>query len=58
MKEIKKSIWKSRPDDTYNFEHIVKILIQRDGWIRIPLFTGKEKLSEEKWWERIKDVRF
>tara|TARA_R100000773_G_scaffold44245_1_gene44691 strand:+ start:1073 stop:1249 length:177 start_codon:yes stop_codon:yes gene_type:complete len=58
MKEIKKSIWKSKPDDDYNFEHIVRILIQKDGWVRIPLFTGQEKLSDEKWWERIKDVRF
>ena len=53
-----KSIWKTRPEDDYNFGHIVKILIERDGWVKIPCFTGKEKLSEEKWWERIKDVRF
>ena len=53
-----KSIWKTRPEDGYNFGHIVKILIERDGWVKIPCFSGKEKLSEEKWWEKIKDVRF
>ena len=58
MKETKKSIRKSRPEDTYNIEHIVKILIERDGWVKIPCFSGKEQLSEDKWWERIKDVRF
>ena len=53
-----KSIWKTRPEDDYHFGHIIKILIQRDGWVRIPLFTWKEKLSDDKWWEKIKDVRF
>ena len=53
-----KSIWKTRPEDTYNFEHIVRILIERDGWIKIPCFSGKEEIIEDKWWERIKDVRF
>ena len=58
MKEAQRSIWKTRPEDTYNLEHIVKILIERDGWIKIPCFSGKEEIIEDKWWERIKDVRF
>lgn len=24
------------------FEHIIKILVNRDGWIKIPLFTKQE----------------
>ena len=48
-----KNIWKTRPNDDYHFGHIVKILRERDGWIRIPCFTGKEELHEVKWWDKI-----
>ena len=42
MNEKSNNIWKSRPDDKYKFDHLVKILIEKHGWTKIPLFTGKE----------------
>ena len=45
MNEKNNNVWKSHPEDKYNFGHLVKLLIEKHGWNKIPLFIGKERMK-------------
>lgn len=32
----------------YKYDHLIKILLIRDGWLQIPLFKGKERKIEKQ----------
>ena len=35
-------------ESKYKYDHLISILINKDGWLRVPLFTGREKLIVKK----------
>jgi len=35
-------------EERYTYDHLVKILMERDGWLRVPLYIGVEANAERK----------